>query len=259
MEKQTIQTNQQATRKLKIKQTEIIEYLLKFRHLQQPQIQQLLNHKHKERIRIWLNELVDSHYIFRIYEREVGGKPSEYCLDKGSILYLRQKGTNERLLKRIYKEKTNSQAFRDRSIFIATVYLSLLELTKKTRAKLNFYTKDDLRNIKYLILTHPDCYFAITEKSGAIQRYFLDVFQDEEFMYKRFYQYDNYFKKQYWQKHTIKTFPKILLICIDEKAKRKLYGFIKKKLGENSPSFFLSSLVEIQEQGINKNVLRIVR
>jgi hypothetical protein len=123
---------------------------------------------------------------------------------------------------------------------------------------LNFYTRDDIHNIKYLVIPHPDCYFAITENGGNIKRYFLDVFDNENFMYKRFYQYNNYFKKQYWQKNSTKPFPTIIFICPDEKAKTKLRGFIKKKLEENSPLFYLSTWEEIQKQGINKQTLEKV-
>jgi len=251
---QNEQSQKLQTKTLKTKQKQIIDLLLRFRHLQQPQIQQFLNHKHKERIRTWLNDLTDRQYVFRIYEKEVEGKPSEYCLDKGSISYLKEKGRTQRLIKRIYKEKTNSQTFRIHSQFLATVYLSLLELTANTKARLNFYTKDDLRNIKYLILPHPDCYFAITERTGMIQRYFLDIFDNEKFMYKRVYQYLNYFNKQYWQKHSSKPFPKIIFVCPNVKAKLSLHKFIQKKINA-VPIFYLAINDDVKTHGFNKNIL----
>lgn len=45
--------------KLKPRQKEIIDLLLTFRHLNQKQIQLLLNHKAKEQVRAWLNDLVE--------------------------------------------------------------------------------------------------------------------------------------------------------------------------------------------------------
>lgn len=65
-----------------------------------------------------------------------------------------------------------------------------------------------------------------------------------------------YFKKQYWQKHTTKTFPKIILICPNEMEKQKIYGFVKKKINEDSPFFYLSINEEIEKNGINKNTLK---
>ncbi len=249
------QPTQQTTKKLKTRQKEIIDQLLKFRHLQQPQIQELLNHKHKERVRIWLNDLVERKCIFRIYEKQVGGKPSEYCLDIGSIPYLREKEVDEALINKIYDEKTHSQEFRDHCIFLATIYLSLCTLTKKTHTSLSFYTKTDLYGYKYLILPHPDCYFAIKESPRRIKRYFLDIFDDESFVYRRFYQYQNYYKKKYWQKNAKKPFPEIISIYSKESLKKKVYGFIQKKLDTNSPKFYLSTWEEIQKQGISRRVL----
>ena len=52
----------------KMKQHEIISLLLKFRHLNSIQIQQMLNHKAHERIRTTLNQLTESGYIIRDYD-----------------------------------------------------------------------------------------------------------------------------------------------------------------------------------------------
>lgn len=243
------------TKKLKTRQKEIIDYLLKFRHLQQTQIQQLLNHKSHERVRTWLNDLVERKYIFRIYERQIGGKPSEYCLDIGSISYLKEKGVDEGLINKIYDEKTHSQEFRDHCIFLGTAYLSLCVLTKKTNISLSFYTKTDLYNFKYLILPHPDCYFAIKENYRKIKRYFLDIFDDESFVYRRFYQYQNYYKKKYWQKNAKKPFPEIIFVYPKESLKQKAHKFINRKRGNNYPDFYLTTLQQVQEKGLCKEIL----
>jgi len=248
----------QTSKKLKTRQKEIIDHLLKFRHLQQPQIQQLLNHKYKERVRTWLNDLVERKYIFRIYEKQVGGKPSEYCLDIGSIPYLKERKVDEALINKIYDEKTHSQEFRDHCIFLTTIYLSLYALTKKTHTILSFYTKTDLCEYKYLILPHPDCYFAIKENSRKIKRYFLDIFDDESFVYRRFYQYQNYYKKNYWQKNAKRPFPEIIFVYPTESLKKKAYGFIQKKLDSNSPTYYLSMREIIQKNGVIRDVLKKV-
>lgn len=252
------QQNEQQFAKLTDKQQEIIDHVFHFRHLHLPQIQHLLNHKHKERIRTWLNDLTERHYLKRFYEKELAGKPSEYCLDIASIPYLKEKGTSERLVKRVYKEKTNSKSFRDHCEFVATFYLGLRELTKKTEATLHFYTKDDMYHTKYLIYPLPDSSITIVEKNETTARYFLDVFEDELFMYKRVYQYLNYFKKQYWQDHTSKPFPKIILVCSSEHALGRLCTFIQKKRSEDAPSFYLTTKEAIHMKGVNKQVLQKV-
>lgn len=248
-------TQQNQNKKLKDRQKEIVDYILRYRYISRPQIQTLLHHKSRDNVLEWLNDLTDKGYLFRFYSKEFAGKPSEYCLDKGSILYLRENGVSERILKRIYTEKTNSQTFREHCKLILTIFLSLEELVAKTEAALSFNTKDDLHNVKYLPFPHPDCYFAITEKTGRIKRYFLDAFDDSSFMKKRTYQYVNYFKKRYWQKHTTKSFPEIILICKTDKDKKNLCNFIQKKFKTNSPDFYQSTWIGVIKQGMNKQTL----
>lgn len=244
--------------KLTDRQREILDLLSTFRYLTRPQIQTILNHKHKVRIIEWLDDLTERNYIYRFYSKEFAGTPSEYCLDSASIPYFKEKNRDERILKRIYTEKKNSQIFRKHNIFIASIYLSLVDLMSITKGRVDFYSRSQLYNIKYLIIPHPDCYFAITEKSGTVKRYFLDAFENDSFLYKRVYQYLHYFKKKHWQNHTDKSFPEIILICPDVRIKRKLYTFIQKKLEETSPSFYLSTKEEIETKGIRKETLQKV-
>lgn len=240
---------------LKPKQQEILINLIRFRYLTRPQIQRLLNHKTWKRIIIWLNELTENLYIFRFYDKAIAGKPSIYCLDKKSIPFLREQGFDEHLIKKVYEEKKRTQIFRDHNILIADIYLSLLQLTNQTHAKVTFYTKSDLYGIYYLILPHPDCYFVIKEQSGKSKYYFLDVFDDRSFLYKRMYQYLAYYENHYWQTKTKKQFPDILFVCPDERAKKSIIRFMQRNLPSDSPSFYLTTQQEIQTQGINKNVL----
>jgi len=130
---------QEKQNQLKDRQKEIIDYLLRFRYLTRLQIQTLLHHKSKDYVLEWLNDLVDKQYIFRFYTKEFAGKPSEFCLNKGSTAYLREKGIDERIIKRIYDEKTRSQIFRKHNIFLATLYLSLITLVETTGATLSWW------------------------------------------------------------------------------------------------------------------------
>jgi len=243
------------THTLQPRQKEIIEILLRFRYLTRPQIQTLLNHKSWNRIFIWLNELTEKQYIFRFYKKEVAAKPSVFCLEKKSIPYLREKEIDEHIIRWVYDEKTRSQAFREHNIFIADMYLSLMELVSKTKATLKFYTKTDLYDYMYLILPHPDCYFVIKEQNGRSRYYFLDLFDDRTFLYKRVYQYLNYYSKKYWQAKTKKKFPTIIFVCPDEKTKRAINKFIRKQALYDSPTFYLTTKPAIQEKGMCKEIL----
>lgn len=188
--------------KLKPRELEILILLYRFRYLTSHHIQTLLNHKHREAIRRWLNNLTNKKYVTRFYSRKFGGDAAYYCLDRTTRQYLKEhseiKEMNLGLLDRVYKEKTLSKTFQNHCLFLADVYISLLELIKKNNAKLHFYTKTDLHRILYLIFKHPDAYFAIEETDKSIKRYFLDIFDPmppRGQMYKRIYQYFTYYEK----------------------------------------------------------------
>ena len=238
------------------KQIDIINLLLKFRHLNTHQIRNLLNHKAKERIRIWLNDLTNKGFIYRHYIDGFEKKPADYCLDTSSIALLKAKeDIDKSFLKRLYYEKEHSKEYREHCQFIATAYLSLLKFSKETNIILRFDTKSDIFGTKYLILPYPDAYFYIKEQSGEISRYFLEVFDNRAFIYKRVYQYFTYYNKNYWQHVTKTPFPEIIYVCPDEYTKNRVYRFIQGKLTNDSPKFYLTTREEIQKHGLNHEVL----
>ena len=217
--------------KLKNREKEIIDNLLRFRFLNRPQIQTMLNHKYKEKVIRWLNNLTKRGYIFRIYSKEFAAVPSIYCLNKGSVPYLKEKGIEERIIKRFYKEITRSQTFRDRSILIADIYLNLQKQTRK--ASLNFYTQMDLENIDHLPNNPPHAYFSIKVKNKLTKRYFLEVFDPQPprfWMIERVGQYIEYFQSYEWQDNASTKFPEVILVAPDEKSER----YLKKQVREQS-------------------------
>ena len=252
----------QTTYKLKNRQKEIINQLLRFRYLTRPQIQTLLNHKYKEKVIEWLNELTKERFVFRIYEKEFRAKPSEYCLDKSSISYLRENGIEARLLKRVYAEKNLSQTFRNHSKLIASIYLSLEKLVKETKATLHFYTQTDLYKIENLINPPVDAYFAIVEEDKTTKTYFLEVFDPlppRMHLKGRIREYFEYFKSELWQEHTGKDFPEVIFVAPDQSSKKYLMRKIREKLGsEDTPIFYLLTWEEIETTGINRDTLNKV-
>jgi len=94
--------------KITPKQLQIILLLYRFRFLDRIQIQQFLNHKNHRRIIAWLNDLTDKKIIGRIYYRKLkDNKPAIYHLaTKSRKILLDHPNTNEKLLKRVYRDKT---------------------------------------------------------------------------------------------------------------------------------------------------------
>ncbi len=224
---------EETVHKLKNREKEIIDNLLRFRFLNRPQIQTMLNHRYKGMVIRWLNNLTKRGYIFRIYSKEFAGKPSIYCLDKGSVPYLKEKGVEKRIIKRFYKEITRSQTFRDRSLLIADIYLLLRKQAKKDKANLDFYAQMDLENIDHLPNNPPHAYFSIKGKNKRTKRYFLEIFDPQPprfWMFERVSQYLEYFQSDEWQDNTDTKFPEVILVAPDEKSQR----YLKKQVNEQS-------------------------
>lgn len=248
------------TAKLKDRQLQILMLLYRFRFLNRTQIQKLLNHKNHTLVIHWLNELVKTKHIVSEFKRQLGNVPSVYFLGtNGRKELLNRTDIKQKLLKRVYQEKKASSSFKNHSMAVADVYLSLLTLVKKNNAKLSFYTTVDLTDLKYLPLPHPDAFFSIQQKVFT-KRYFLDVFNpqvSEKWLYKRVKQYFKYYEEQYWQDHNKNQFPEIIFVYFDEKTKKTLIKYIKKSLDyEENINFSLTSVEEIKTKGISKEVLQ---
>ena len=244
------------------KQLDILLLIYRFRFLDRKHIQQFLNHKDPRRIKSWLKDLMDKKILGRKYSRKLGEniKPAVYFLSTKSkrILEGREK-TEEKLLNRVYRERTRSRKFIDHHLFLANVYFYLTTLTQQNNSKLYFYTKTDLVSHKYLPLPLPDAYIAIKEGKST-KRYFLDVIDEgtPRFVLRnRISQYLEFYKTDLWQERTNHPFPSILLICPDQSIKEFLNRFIPKFLEEEAEDnihFNLTTIGIVKSSKMNVNI-----
>ena len=253
-------------------QHDIHNHLYKFRFLNRQHIQTLLNHKSRTYVIDWLNDLTKRKYLKRYYteKMKLAGLPAIYSLWLKGRKYLKKLRDKEghkefklSQLNRVYREHTTSMAFKIKCMSVAEIYLSLMRLTKNSNANLNFFTKVDLKGMKYLIRPEPDAYFAIEEKDKNIKRYFLDlvdIYLPQDDLEARIRRYINYFKKDYWQDNTGHPFPEIIMIVSNNSLKTSLNNFIAERLDEElvGMNFYLSTRQEIKQQGINRQVLHKV-
>lgn len=257
--------------KLKSQQINILILIYKFRFLNRSHIQTLLNHKQRNKVILWLNELTEHKYIRRYYSQKFAGEPAAYSLGLYGRKYLKDnqsnlKDINVSLLDRVWRENTCSQKFKKHCMFLADIYISLLKLIKNIddrKGKLNFFTKTDLKGVQYIILPEPDAFFSLEDNTGLVKRYFLDIFDDlppRMVLRKRIKQYFNYYEKEYWQDNMKQDFPEIIIICPDTTSKNYLNHFIKKILEErtNDISFYLALREDIRQKGLNSQVLNKV-
>jgi hypothetical protein len=212
------------------KQLEILLLLYRFRFLNRIQIQKLLNHKDPRRINTWLKNLTDRNIIGRKYSNKllVNTKPAVYHLaTKSRNILLGKSGIQEKLLKRVYRDKTRSNRLVDHCVLTADIYLFLLSLTKDK--KLHFFTKTDLATHYYLPYKRPDAYIAIEDETT--KRYFLEIIDEEtpRFMLRsKIAQYVDYADSKNWEKNTSHPFPSILIVCPNE----NIYNFLAKHIAQ---------------------------
>jgi hypothetical protein len=264
-------TNTQPAKRFKLKdqQINILILIYKFRFLNRSHIQTLLNHKQRNKIIIWLNELTEHKYLRRYYYPKFAGEPAAYSLGYMARRYFKEqkiKDINLSLLDRVWRESTCTQKFKNHCMLVADIYISLLNLIKQTdggKGKLSFYTKTDLKGVQYLILPEPDAYFSMEDAKGQIKRYFLDIFDDlppRMVLRKRIKQYFSYFDKKYWQDNMKHDFPEIILVCPDTTSQNYLNNFIRRTLMEKMDNlgFYLALREEIQQRGISRGILHKV-
>lgn len=251
------------------RQDEIYLYLYRFRFLNRTHIQSLLHHKFFNRIIIWLNLLTKNHYIRHYYNPHTVTIPAFYSLGLKGRSYIKEnlkkpifKNVKKRLLDRVWREHKSSVQFKKHCQFVADIYLSLVSLTQKTGAKLDFRTQTDLYGMKYLILPHPDVFFSLEEKNGAKKYFFLDIFNEwppRSKLKKRIKQYFTYYADDYWQDHAIVEFPNIILVAPDDQSKDYLFRKIQEKLEEESSlNFYLSTWEKIRTKGLIRETLQRV-
>jgi len=244
------------------KQAEILSLLFQFRFLNRKQIQTMLSHKYPSRIFNWLDKLTQNEYLNCSYEKNFQNLPAIYSLGKNGRKYLSKNLKAGKKLDKTRKESMRSTGFINHSLFIGDIYLSLKTFVELNGSKLHFYTKTDLYCMEHLITPHPDAYFAIEDKAGNVKRYFLEIPAENlrpNIIRRRVKGYLNYFSSDEWQDNTNKPFPEIIFICPDGRIKNHLYYFLKSKLDEDEPRFYLSIKANVKNKGFGPEVLEKVK
>ncbi len=249
------------------KQLEILLLLYRFRFLDRTHIQRFLNHKDPRRINTWLKDLTDRNFVGRRYSNKLkdNTQPALYFLaTKSRKLLLDEETTSEKLLKRVYREKTRSERLIDHCLLLANIYFYLQKQSKQSGDKLHFFTKTDLHNHYYLPYKRPDAYIALENQDKQIKRYFLEIVDEgtPRFMLRsKIAQYIEYFSEQNWQNKTGHPFPSILFVCPNETLKSFLHKHIWQVLEEEAEdeiSFYLATVQELEASKLQTNIWELV-
>ena len=243
---------------------EILIYLYRYRFLTREQIQRLLDQKYSSRTAVWLDNLLKKNFIKRFYNPNLVNSPAVYSLDNQGRKYLidnyKDLKLNKTALDKVWRINKLTTLFRNHCLTLADCYIALKETITKLGSTLHFYTKNDLQNIKYLIIPHPDAYFYIQETSGIKKYYFLDIFDfytNNQKLAKRIQRYIDYFDDSYWQDQTGCNFPEIIFVTADDRSYSYLNWYLPKVLEDNDDiNFYLISKLQIKINGFNKESLK---
>lgn len=225
------------------KQLEILQLLYRYRFLNRIHIQRFLNHKDPKRINAWLKDLTDRNITGRKYSRRIkeNTKPAIYHLaTKSHHILLNEANTDDRLLKRVYREKNRSERLVKHSLLLADIYFLLKEQADKNHQQLHFYTPVDLLKHYYLPYKRPDAYIAL-ETATETKRYFLEIIDEgmPRFMIrKRVAQYFEYFEEGIWIERTGYDNPSLLIVCPNETILHFLKRHISQVLEEAADDLF---------------------
>lgn len=218
-------------RKLTKQQVRYLKLIFKFRFVT---VQLLASHigVNRSAVQRSLGTLLEHGYITRRYgtEYRMSGRYAEYCLDLAGIRYLRETLANdwpEELFKPIYKDRTCTDQFVQKSLLIFSIYQ---KLNKRHGDKVAIYTASELRQREDCLKPLPSLYVDSTKYEDA--DWFLEVFTDTLFFYikKRVQQYVAHYEEYEWEGD---TYPTVLLIVPNEKLQKKATHYIAKYFDEN--------------------------
>ena len=235
------------------RQEEILTLLYRFRFLDTRHFQKLLNHKHPQRVQVWLKSLHEESFIGRIYSNTFteNTKPAVYHLTpKGRKILKKKEGIDITILERVYREKNRSERLRQHCLLLADIYLDLLVLNKNS---LHFFTKVDIVNYSNFPQPLPDAYIVIKDN-----RYFLEIIDEGiprfaiRSMINKYIQHE---QDGLWEENTDKPFPQVLIVSSNHKTKDWLKRYLKKKVDDEKLeiSFFLALKDDIQKRGIRSD------
>lgn len=261
----------QPLKKLKPHFEKITILSYRFRFLNTDQFQILFHHKHKERIRTWLNKLTTDKYLKRYYRKKLDEEPAAFSLGtlgrKYFLAHPEIPDINTTLLDRVWREAKYTKTFKNHCLFLVDIHISLLKFVKGAGLKeenLKFFTNVDLQGVQHLLKQKPDGYFVIKQKDGTQKKYFIEVF-DWYFNRKkieiRINKYIKYFESNTWQNNFKTSFPEVILVVPNYILRHDLNESIKKQLERKRLNmiFHLSTWDEIKRLGITRDTLHKVK
>ncbi|MEN9327780.1 MAG: hypothetical protein RI947_588 [Candidatus Parcubacteria bacterium] len=214
------------------KQQDILYLLYRFRFLNRIQIQTLLHHKTFNRVNNWLKDLINKNYIGKTenVSTTINTTLSTYYLARSGIKYVKmQPICIKKYIKRAYADYARSFGFVDQSLFIADIYISLIQRYDKTSGFV-FYTRSDFTIDGIVKELYPHFVY---RKQVDNPYYIAEIFTDNKpnkAIKSRITVYLHFFTQGDWIRQ--ENPPNILFICPSEKMEQYVYNITKKTMDE---------------------------
>jgi len=249
--------------KITKKQIELLDYLYKFYFLNTNQFQKLCHHKKPQTVQKWLKDLKDKGYIniHKTNENKFIAKtqPTIYYLDKLARQKLKSNQKYDiKILNRVYRKKTLSNEFIKNSILIADIYINLLSQIK-TKEKLYFFTRTNLKGFDYFPQPPIDAYIAVKTQKNT-RRSFLILINSKipwRTIDQRMRDYVAYSYDNQWSDYSLDPLPSFFIVCPNKTTQKHLYSVIENEFP--AISFYLTIKETIQELGFMTNIWEKVK
>lgn len=242
------------------RQQDILLLLYRFRFLNRSQIQSLLHHKNTKSINTWLKDLTDKKYTNRIINdlAKIHNTPAIYYLSLNGIKFLKtQSSCKTQYITKLYKEKTRSEQFINRCLFIADIYLYLTNKYGNS-SHFVFYTQSDYTPYSLIKEIFPHFVFHKAEGQPLFVAEIFSGITPRFALRKRITNYMEFFTQKAWIKK--EKPPNILLICPDNKMKKFVVKFTKETIEEETTeiNFFVTTADLITKQTVEGQIWQII-
>ncbi len=238
------------------RQQDILILLYRFRFINRLQIQSLLHHKNTKSINTWLKDLTDKKYTNRIIndQSKIHNTPAIYYLSLNGIKFLKtQSSCKTQYITKLYKEKTRSEQFINKCLFIVDIYLYLLN-KYNTSSHFAFYTQSDFTPKSLVKEIFPHFVFHKVESQPFFVAEIISGTTPRFALRKRITNYIEFFTQGDWIKK--EKAPNILLICPDNKMKKFVVKFTKEAMEQEAVdiNFFVTVADMVSKQTIEGQI-----
>lgn len=246
------------------REKEIIRSVYKFRFLDSSQIQHLLGHKSRSRVKAWLVKLSTEEYLQRHYKKTWGENrnPTIYFLGKKSAPLVSQNSKFKNPhIKHLDREEKISLTTANHFMSCANFYLKLRDFAESEGTTLEYYTETDIYGSLYHKLLKPSAYF-LYKTEEETRSYFVIVDLEtatRATIRRKIGRYIDCYQNGYW-KNDFGVFPEVMIACLTGKRKQETLLDIAYQMKFNPGTeinFKVTTFNLIEENKSNLDVLPV--